>query len=477
MVTTVATVVAAGCAWLHWHNRKSPRERYITTDVRRADLFPTRIASGRLESGRRTIVECQLENIAVGVRGQRLSAGGASVLLSVIPEGSVVKRGDVLAVLDSSDYEELLRLQRITLERAKADKLQAELDLQIARLSVREFRDGTVQEAIEDFEGKIFLARADLERAIDRLNWSRRMKDKGYVPAAIVMSDAFKKQQMALALTQQESAYAVFKKFTAPKTLRQLEGTVKGAEAILEYQQLRHGRQCERLASLEKQVENCTIRAPHDGFVIYANNPDRQLFIEPGLPVYQRQRLFYLPDLGDMEVVAMLHESIVDQINPGMRATVQLEGMKNRRIEAHVTSIAPMATLNLRTDVQYYEGIVKLHNIPVGLRPGMTAEVEIALPRRDDVLAVPPEAVRFEDGHDVCFVAHEDSLERRDVKLGQVTLDMAEVTEGLEEGERVVLNPPRDDLESDAVSVRTEPSSVESTPKPASASDVVTALH
>ena len=69
-------------------NDRRPGERYDTVDVRRADLYPTRIASGRLESGKRTIIECQLENIAVGVRGQTLAAGGASVLLRVIPEGN-----------------------------------------------------------------------------------------------------------------------------------------------------------------------------------------------------------------------------------------------------------------------------------------------------------------------------------------------------------------------------------------------------
>ena len=78
----------------------------------------------------------------------------------------------------------------------------------------------------------------------------------------------------------------------------------------------------------------------------------------------------------------------------------------------------------------------------------MTAEVEIAMPRRTNVLAVPAEAVRSEDGHDVCLVVHEDGLERREVKLGQVTRDMAEVTQGLQEGEQVVLNPLSEDVKS-----------------------------
>ena len=90
---------------------------------------------------------------------------------------------------------------------------------------------------------------------------------------------------------------------------------------------------------------------------------------------------------------------------------------------------------------------MKLENVPEGLRPGMSAEVEIALPRVDHVLAVPSDAVLIENGHDYCFVVHEDGLERREIKLGQVTSDLSEVTQGLEEGDEVVINPPKDDLE------------------------------
>ena len=353
----LAMLVGAAFGWARWHDRGSLHERYLTRTVRRADLFPSRLASGQVQSGKQTIIECKLENIVVGVRGQRLTAAGASTLLTVIPEGSVVKRGDVLAELDSSEYEEMLRLQKITLERARADKLQADLNVEIAQLAVREFEEGTVHETNQDFEGKIFLARSELARAADRLNWSRRMNQKGYIPAATVTSDLFKKDQIAQGLTEQESAYALFKNFTAPKTVRELEGAEKGARSLLEYQDLRLHRHLDRLATLEKQVQNCTIRAPHDCFVFYANNAEREQFFEPGLPAQrERQQLFFLPDLNDMEVVAMLHESIVNQVDSGMRAAVQVEGLTDRRIEGHLTRIASMATLNYRSDVMYFEG-------------------------------------------------------------------------------------------------------------------------
>jgi HlyD family secretion protein len=372
--------IAAGWVWTH--HRRPPSQRYTTAGVRRASLNPTLTASGLVQSAKRTVIECQLENLTVGVRGQQLAAGGASVLLRLVPEGTFVKRGDVLAVLDSSDYEELLRVQRITVERAKADKLQAQLDWEIAKLGLREFREGTMKETVEDFQARITLARADRERARDRLDWSRRMKEKGYVPAGTVSSDKFRLAQLELLVQQEESAFAVYQKYTAIKTIRELEGAVKGAEAILQYQQLRTQRNLDRLAKLEKQVELCTIRAPHDGFVIYANDPRHEVYIEEGMPVRQYQRLFFLPDLNDMEVVAMLHESIVDKVQPGMPATVAVEGMPDQSIEGRVAAVAPLPTFEWRSDVRYFQGLVKLNNPPRGLRPGMTAQIDIATPPR-----------------------------------------------------------------------------------------------
>jgi HlyD family secretion protein len=250
---------------------------------------------------------------------------------------------------------------------------------------------------------------------------------------------------------------------------------VRGAQAILEYQQLRLQRHRGRLASLEKQVENCTIRAPHDGFVIYANNTDRSIFIEPGMSVRQRQTLFYLPDLNNMEVVTMLHESIVNEVSPAMRANVQVEGLGNRSIEGHVTSVAPMSVFNWRSDVTYFQGIVKLENSPGGLKPGMTAEVELAMPQRMNVLAIPSEAIAIENGHDVCLVVHDDGLERREVKLGQVTRDLAEVTQGLTEGEQVVLNPSLDDVDLESPPAHGELTSAESPSSAAGFASVVAA--
>ena len=446
--------------WNRIHYRKPAAERYPFTDVRRAILNPTLRASGRLESGRRTVIECALENLSAGVHGQRITAGGASILLKLLPEGTIVKRGDVLAVLDSSSYVELLRLQKINLERAQADRLQAELDHEIARLAMAEYRDGTLKELIEDYHRRVTVARADLERARDRLNWTHAMKAKGYVSTSTVSTDEFTVAQLELALKREEGASEVFHKYTVPKAMRELQGDILSTRATLDYQNLRSQRQGERLAILERQVQLCTIRAPHDGYLIHANDPRRAITIEEGMPVRQNQKLFYLPDLDDMEVVALLSESIIGEVRVGMTASVAVEGIPDRQMRGRVTKVAQVPLSDWRSDVRYFEGTVKLEAPIPGLKPGMTAQVEVEMPRREDVLAVPSEAVTTDDGQDICFVLHGEDLERRTVKIGRVTRDMTEVTDGLHEGEQVVLKPRPEEIEADDV---LEPSPVAST--------------
>jgi HlyD family secretion protein len=124
-----------------------------------------------------------------------------------------------------------------------------------------------------------------------------------------------------------------------------------------------------------------------------------------------------------------------------MRATVAIESLPDRQLEGRVTLVAPLATFEWYSDARYFDATVKLDMAAPGLLPGMTAKVEIALPRRENVLAVPMEAVTCDKGRNLCLVVHETGLERRSVMLGEVGLHMAEIREGLREGEQVVLGP------------------------------------
>jgi HlyD family secretion protein len=390
------------------------------------------------------VIRCELENMTGS--GARGSGEGASTIISLLPEGSPVKRGDVLARLDSSTYEEMLRQQEIVVEQAKASHLQATLDTEIAALAVREYRNGTVQEMLQSMDGAIALARSDLSRAIDRLGWTKHMKEKGYASVAQCTKDEDTVERTKVSLQRQIASLDLFRRFTQLKAEKTLQGQVKAAETSLNNETLRLQRQRERLALLAKQVDRCTIRAPHDGVLFYYKDDRRNdVQIEEGLAVRQSQPLFYLPDLSEMEVVTALNESIVDRVRPGMRATIRFEALHELVISGQVLSISQIPNRqNPRgEDIRYFFGIVKLDRVTPVLKPGMTARVDIALARRDNVLAIPHQAVRSDHGKKVCYVALDEKLVRREVKIGQDTTDLIEVDDGLQEGDLVVLNPPK----------------------------------
>jgi HlyD family secretion protein len=438
-------IVSAGYAYASheagiwpWIDRRPLKERYHLATVSHSDLIPILNAPGRLESSRRTIVRCELENIA------GTSGGGSSTMLTVVPEGSDVKAGEVIATLDVSTYEEMYRQQLITVEQAKATHLQAKLNHQIALLAVREYRDGTVQETLKGMEGAIALASSDVSRAREHLAWTERMKEKGYASPATIVSEKHSTTQLQMSLDRQNAALDLFKRFTQPKTEKSLQGNVKAAETTLNNESLKLQRQLERLALLKKQVDRCTIRAPFDGLLFYYKDGRNPPAIEEGMSVRQGQALFYLPDLKDMEVALALNESVVNRVRVGQSAKVRMEALPDVVLDGHVASVSqiPVQQNERGEDIRYFIGVVKLDEVAPDAKPGMTARVDIAMSRLNHVLAVPHQAVTTDRGKKICYVIHEnsESLERREIEVGHDTSDMIEVTKGLAEGELVALD-------------------------------------
>ncbi len=165
-----------------------------------------------------------------------------------------------------------------------------------------------------------------------------------------------------------------------PRDTRSLQSRVEAAKATLNFQMTRLKLEEERLALFEEQVKRCTMLAPNDGFVIYANEPGEPQRIWEGASIRQRQRMFYLPDLDRMEVQAMIHETVVDRVDVGLPAHVRFEALPGRSAAGQVTSVSRLPLVNQNSaasDVKYYLAVVRLDRIPSGLRPGMSAEIEI----------------------------------------------------------------------------------------------------
>ncbi len=442
--------------------RRTAREIYRFVRVERTALEPSLKAPGRVESSKRTIIKCELENLSSGAVGTNASsssaamaaasagAGGASTMISLVPEGTVVNKGDIIARLDASNYEEMLRQQTIVVEQAKSSHLQAQLNVEIAQIALREYMQGTVKQTIEQMEADLSLARANLTQASERLDWSRMMNGKGYASVAQVKTDEQTFLTDEQALRQQELAYDLFQRFSLPKTEKTLQADITTAQTTLDSEQVKLNRQLERFAQLQRQVERCTIRAPHDGVVYYYFDPNPRFgsegsSIEEGMSVRQEQKLFYLPDLDQMEVQVDLNESIVSRVHPGMTASVEFEAIPGLRLSGKLASISEIPSQESRRgeDVRHFMGILKLDHSAPGVKPGMSAMIDLNLVRREDILAIPHEAVISDRGQYDCYVLTAgNQIERRTIHVGKSTPELIEVAEGLKEGEEILLNPP-----------------------------------
>jgi len=179
--------------------------------------------------------------------------------------------------------------------------------------------------------------------------------------------------------------------------------------------------------------------------VVYANEighrGQQDVTIEEGAMVRERQNIFRLPDLSEMQVRVKVHETKVESLSINMRARVMIQGREHQGV---VVSIAnqPEPTSWFQGDVKEYATIVRINGEPEGLRPGMTAEVEILIAHLKDVLTLPVSAIVENRDEFVCWIkTQEGSVERRPLVLGMSNDKFVVVQNGVVEGEAVIRNP------------------------------------
>ena len=85
-------------------------------------------------------------------------------------------------------------------------------------------------------------------------------------------------------------------------------------------------------------------------------------------------------------------------------------------------------------------GIDGTHNF---LKTGMTAKAEVIIKELKDVIIVPIQAVVNIEGKKFCYIANGQNPHKRQVETGEFNIDFVEIKSGLDEGEKVLLNPPR----------------------------------
>jgi HlyD family secretion protein len=389
-----------------------------------------------------------------GGAGGMMEKPGSTRIISILDEGKKVKAGDVVCELDSAAFKDELQAQRIKWAQAKSVVEQVGTVLEVNEITLKEYRDGVYPQDAQLIRQYLITCTVEADRAKKNLVWSKKTGAKGFRAPSQVQADALAVQQTDINLREAEGMVLRLEKYTMPRLLKNLQAKLEAIKSDKLAQEATFQLETDRMKRLEKLVEKCTLRAPRDGIVVYANvangwgrtdNP-----IQEGSTVREGQTLINLPDPQHMRVRAKINESKVALIHKGQKAEILLDAFPGRPLMGTVDEVTPIpAPANGPfSDVRVYFAMV---NIDKGgfdeLRPGLSAEVSFLIEEPRKVTRVPLQALRWIDAKPFVAVtsnglgSETPSWQWRNVALGQTDPSYAEVVSGLKPGDRVMARP------------------------------------
>jgi multidrug efflux pump subunit AcrA (membrane-fusion protein) len=438
LVVLLALVVLAGGGWTAYHfvlAGDPVRTDLVLHKVRREKLLLTIVARGGLESAENNEITCRVKS---GAKNSTV----ATTIKTIVDDGSHVKKGDLVIVLDDSGLEEQKKSQQITVAGANSNMIQAQKALDITKsqnesdiaaainarelavIDLEKYQKGDFPQSLSDVEGRIKVADSDLELQRDRESWARRMVMLRYISAGQAEAEKSKLQSLELALkkVQEEKRVLTDPKYgmkmrTETDLKNKVDEAVRALERVKTQAEAKFHRDetdfktkkliCEqetvRLQDIEDEIKKCKIHAPDDGIVVYYQSEQsrfgsgsQQSIIAQGEPVREGQKLMRIPDLDHMMVNVRVHEASISRVQEGEEAKIRIDAYPGRILKGHVKSVATVAAQQDWTsaEIKVYTTLVAIDERLEGLRPGMNAEVTVFTDGHvENELLVPVQAV------------------------------------------------------------------------------------
>lgn len=485
----VGAVVLASLAFVVSRSQQPPEAVVVTAE--RRDVVATLAVSGLLEA---------VEGVDLGAPSSGLRV--ESVLVDL---GDTVQAGQVLVQLEAEDLdarisqarsriaqaeagEQLARVQaqganaslslaeedlgsltslRTARDAASATRDQATQRVASARANLQRVREGGRADAVAQARAQLRRAEALAQqrtREAQRLASlfangavSRQELEQAQTAEAAATEDVQVARQ-AVSLAQQPRAEDIT---IASAELRQAESALAGAQ-----QQLRLANEAlqRRLAPRQsattarsqrdaalasasvaqadraaaeaalREVEvlrgRLTVRAPFAGRIAAR-------YAEPGVITSQTQPLLRLSNDRQLRVRLDVDEVYLPELRVGGPALVSADAFPDRVVKAEISEIAPAANFGQGT----LEVRLRLLEVPREFRPDLTVDANLETGRFPNAIVIPREAIKTIDGQSVVYTAPGGVVRAVPIKWKTGNLDQAVVTEGLEAGTPVLLDP------------------------------------
>jgi multidrug efflux pump subunit AcrA (membrane-fusion protein) len=403
--------------------------------VTRGEFSQEVVERGELSSSKNTEVRCDVKS--------RNTTGTA--ILQIVPEGTIVRKGDFLARLDSSTLETEKIQQQIVANTSKAVMIQSQNVHDLAVIARKQYLDGDYRALEETAQSAIFVAEETVRRSEQVHDFSKRMRSRGYTSAIQVEADRYSHEKAKMDLRVANTTLEVLQNYTKTKTLKQLENDIKTADAKFQADQSTHELDQSKLRDIEAQIANCEIVAPQDGQIVYANRRDRgddDVVIEEGALLRERQVIFFMPDPTTMQVDAKINEARVGLVAVGQEVTVGVDALPDRTFRGRVIKVNEFPEpQRWSSNAKEYAATVEVVGTHPELRPGLTAQVKIHVERQPNMVQVPVQSVVERNGRRFCLKHTPAGLVPQEVAIGSASDKFVVITDGLSENELVAVNP------------------------------------
>ena len=398
----VAALVLLGTptAWLMARSA-GPADDAVVARVRRGDFKVVVTTSGELRAPK-------FVNITGPQNLQQAEIWNGVKIQSIVPEGTQVKEGDVVAELDRSPVATKIADVTLALQKAEAQTEQASLD-SVLNLSK---------------------AREDMHTAILTLEEKKLAKDQSKFEAPSVQRQVEIDYEKALRALKQDSMDYKTKTEQAKAKMREV-----GSDLT---------RQRNKLKVVQEVMGNFTIKAPAPGMVIYIKDWQGKkravgAQVSPWDPAVAT-----LPDLTVMESVTFVNEIDVRKLAVGQPVALSLDADPSKKLKGIIAAVASVGEQRPNSDAKVFEVKINVEKPDTTLRPGMTTGNAIETQAVKNVLHVPLESVMNENGIPYVFKMSGARASKQEVETGVMNDDEVIVTRGLAENDRVLLSPPLD---------------------------------
>ncbi len=314
------------------------------------------------------------------------------VMEVLIEEGMSVEKDQILARLDDSNLQDGLRLAEAKVDAARKTMAELAPSLDFARKEAARFKDLPTNAVSQSDKARVESTVSEYEARIDRL-----------------------------------------------------AAEIKVAERQVD--------------DWKQQVADMVIRAPFPGVITTKDAQPGEIISPMSSGGFTRTGIGTVVDMSSLEIEVDVNESYINRVQPGLPAQATLDAYADWRIPCKVIAIIPTAdrqkaTVKVRIGFDaldpriFPEMAVK---VAFQAAPAPAEKPDAAPPER--ILVIPTSAVQKTGDRSIVWVVRDGRVERRAIIVSGIQQDEATIGSGLNLGEAVVLNPPRDLADGEPVMV------------------------